>query len=371
MADFTTLHKKAMDLAEKAVVAKIKKDLQKSKSLFQEAYEAEREAAFAYADKNSKEPTRSVLFRSAAALALNAELFREAEQMACLGISGTAPVEILEELRDILEDVNFGRHLKLRGVELEERDIQLSIAGGETGLGVVQSEVFIEKFNTTERMFYRIVERKMKKPFREQGRIENSIKDNYQLYLSVPRAASYAVTIRIGKPTTQMLIPGTDVVGDIVAELMENLKLVNDGDETKLRERIPEDDYYQNFVALAKNLAPDGKKVNLIGFTANLSGEVKELALTRKKGDISPVPIRSTEKPVEITGTLSYADAKNKKIKVTDKKGVDHKVIVDKAILSDIVKPLWEDTVTLTGTIEGRSKEIRLISIEKAVDNAE
>jgi hypothetical protein len=135
MADFTALHKKAMDLAEKAVVAKVKNEQPKSKAFFQEAYEAEREAAFAYADKNSTEPTRSVLFRSAAALALNAELYREAEQMACIGISGTAPIEILEELRDILEDVNFGRHLT-RGEVLKIRKQllkRLQSADGDLG----------------------------------------------------------------------------------------------------------------------------------------------------------------------------------------------------------------------------------------------
>ncbi|MEN8217479.1 MAG: hypothetical protein ABFS56_14145 [Pseudomonadota bacterium] len=106
------LHSKAMEIAQSAFIARIKGELEKVKQLSYQAFQYEREAAMLLLNDYDIEPTRSVLFRSAASLALNFEDCREAERMIAFGLSGNPPPEILEELREL-----FISHIPTREVK--------------------------------------------------------------------------------------------------------------------------------------------------------------------------------------------------------------------------------------------------------------
>ncbi|TGO03014.1 hypothetical protein PN36_14470 [Candidatus Thiomargarita nelsonii] len=106
------LHSKAMEIAQSAFIARIKGELEKVSPLSYQAFQYEREAAMLLLNDYDIEPTRSVLFRSAASLALNFEDCREAERMIAFGLSGNPPPEILEELREL-----FISHIPTREVK--------------------------------------------------------------------------------------------------------------------------------------------------------------------------------------------------------------------------------------------------------------
>ena len=90
------LHNKSIELAEKAFTLKRRGETERAKSLFAEAFALERKAALVIPAQEQYEPSRSILCRSAAALALNAELFRESEIMVAQGLIGFPPYEIAE-----------------------------------------------------------------------------------------------------------------------------------------------------------------------------------------------------------------------------------------------------------------------------------
>ncbi len=99
------LHHKAMALADEAFYAKRKDELEVAQSKYLEAFEFEKAAAMLLVNEYSQEPTRSVLFRSAACLMLNLpyptdDHFRQSERMVAFGLSGNPPEEIAEELRE-------------------------------------------------------------------------------------------------------------------------------------------------------------------------------------------------------------------------------------------------------------------------------
>lgn len=96
------LHEKAMKIAQAAFVARMQGHLENVKQLSSQAFEYESQAAMLLLNDYEIEPTRSVLFRSAASLALNFEDYRQAERMIAFGLSGNPPPEILEELRELL-----------------------------------------------------------------------------------------------------------------------------------------------------------------------------------------------------------------------------------------------------------------------------
>ncbi|MFH1116276.1 MAG: hypothetical protein V1792_20380 [Pseudomonadota bacterium] len=112
------MHDKAMEKASKADLARIMGDAESADSFLREAYLLERRAAESLKDRLDLEPTRSVLFRSAASLALDCGELREAERLAVMGLSGNAPDEIADELRGVFERATLDRHLDLHGYQL-------------------------------------------------------------------------------------------------------------------------------------------------------------------------------------------------------------------------------------------------------------
>ncbi|OQW88576.1 MAG: hypothetical protein BWK78_08225 [Thiotrichaceae bacterium IS1] len=96
------LHSKAMEMANLAFIARVQGEPDKVRQFSKTAFDYERQAALLLLTDYEIEPTRSVLFRSAATLALNGENYREAERMIAFGLSGQPPVAILEELRELL-----------------------------------------------------------------------------------------------------------------------------------------------------------------------------------------------------------------------------------------------------------------------------
>ena len=104
-------HQKAMNAAYLALQAKKQDQKTAAKNHFNQAFTYEKQAAMTLATAFTAEPSRSVLFRSAAFLALQAEQYREAERMAAFGLIGNPPKEIADELRQAFNQSQV--HLQL------------------------------------------------------------------------------------------------------------------------------------------------------------------------------------------------------------------------------------------------------------------
>lgn len=113
MSQVNNWHLQAMDLAERAFLAKRGGDAALAGRLTREAFQLERQAAEAMIDQWSVEPTRSVLLRSAASLAIDCREYREAERLLAAGLAGDPPPEIALELRELLGTVYGNRSLAL------------------------------------------------------------------------------------------------------------------------------------------------------------------------------------------------------------------------------------------------------------------
>jgi hypothetical protein len=102
------LHHEAMRMVDESEFARRKGNTKLAAKRRRQAFDLERQAADIVANDLSLEPTRAVLHRSAASLALQCGALREAEQLIAEALSGNPPIEIAEELRDLLELVYFG-----------------------------------------------------------------------------------------------------------------------------------------------------------------------------------------------------------------------------------------------------------------------
>ncbi|MEL6310593.1 MAG: hypothetical protein AAFR81_22070 [Chloroflexota bacterium] len=99
-----TKHDKAMEFATLAFLAEQRGETDDASRLYREAYELEKLVA----DKlipTDIEPSRSVILRSAASLAIDCGEYREAEKLIATALAGDPPKTIADQLRDLIVQV--------------------------------------------------------------------------------------------------------------------------------------------------------------------------------------------------------------------------------------------------------------------------
>ncbi len=368
--NISELHRDAMELADQGFYYKNRGDSEASLQYFREALVKESKAAFAARQQDVGEPSESVLFRSAASLALNAQNYSEAERLVAYGLIGNPPNEIAEELRDIYENINFERHLQLNGIELNGTEVQMSISGKQVGFGFAKSDQVTKRINLFEKLTLRTAERKTGRPFRESGPVNKELKHAFEPYLSVGRAASFAFTVHFGVPTSQLQFLGTETPLGVVDDVLNNIALINEGREAELKETINDEAYFRNFFSLTKEMAPDGSDISLVGFTTIRDGHERRISFTRLKSQFNSdllidgkgIGIDKDE-PKEFVGRLTSADSDESRFALKLESGVKLFVVVPEG-LGDIVKNYFEEEVRIVGVFTGQNT-VRLIDLNQ------
>jgi len=105
-------HHQAMQMVDRAMHARRTGDDASVQMALREAFLLEKEAAAFVVGQFDLEPTRSVLHRSAASLALQIGELREGERLLGAALAGFPPEEIAEELRDLMERIYLKRGRK-------------------------------------------------------------------------------------------------------------------------------------------------------------------------------------------------------------------------------------------------------------------
>lgn len=370
--DIRNIHNEAMYKAELGDIQKYQGNLEKALILYAEAYELEKSVATSALENQLGEPTISILLKSAASLAMRCELNRDAEKLIGLALSGEPPIEIADELRNMLETVNFRRHLDLKGITLHEDEVQLVIAGKGVGYGYARSEEVFGRVDTFQKLAIRTIERKAGRAFRKAGSIPKELKNVCQPYISAPTAASLAFRMKFGS-LADVTLAGFNQFEEVIEDINNNIELIGKGDVVKLKQNIFDESYFNNFIGLTKQLAPDGDSVKLFGITSISKGKERRVSLISPKNEISSMikQIEITEEREDdnkaeinrekVIGVLSAADSLGKVRITTDTN--DRYVITVPDGLSDIVKTYWEEEVIVTFRYE-RKKRI-LLDIDK------
>jgi hypothetical protein len=258
--------------------------------------------------------------------------------------------------------VNFERHLHLKNIDITCNELQLSLTGKSVGLGVAKASEYLPRIDKIESLIYRTEERRQQINFRNVGGPTKGIRDNLELFVSTPRAASFAVTLRLGFNAT-LPLPGAGLADEIIDDIFYCLRLFNNSDIQGLKKHIPDKNYFQNFIGIAKMIASDGEKIKTVNLTSIRDGEEESISMstprsnTLKINDQSQPSLNDGEETfvgdaVKVTGRLKLADSSkmNGRLLIVDENThEEHSVRVPKSIMSDIVKPLWEEKVVLEG----------------------
>ena len=375
------LHDCAMDQAEDAVLCQMRGNSAGFRSATKSALDYEREAANLVTAYVEYEPSRSVLHRSAAALALDLGEWRIAEQLVCAALAGNPPAEIATELRDILEQSQFDHHFQLRGLILSESDALITLVGPAVAPGLIVYREFRQRIDAAERLFLRTAERKMNLPYREESYIPAAMLKDFRLSIGLSQAASYAMPIHLGDH--QLSFAEMKMTPSIVLdEVLACVQALNRSEE-ELKQRISDPIYFRNFVGLHKQLAPDGEQIKTVGFTVIREGKPRIIAVqqvmsapiqTKQKKtslqliDDSALTEQKVDRPNYVEGYLLAASEINTNIiRLRNDAKETYRVHVPEGMMSDIVKPLWGEKVRVTGRIT--KSRIELEDIQRVPEN--
>jgi hypothetical protein len=367
METIKDLHQNAMNLAEEAFIVQRNGDDMKANELFSKSLSLEQKAAEQLPLNIDSEPTRSILYRSAASLAYNCKEYELADRLIAIGLSGYPPAEIKEELKNLYEDVNFMRHLKSNGLIMDKSQWLMTIAGNVVSYGATAADYLMMRVERVSSLFYRTVERMLKQPYRTTGSVDKIVKQQYGLYINCFAPRSFAVSFQIGTPDPQVEIPGIEKTMPIepelvVDEIMNCFEIFESNEPKKLKEHITDKNYYENFIGLAKQIAPDGEKINLVGFTAVRGGKDKPVALRKSRKEIredfkeidTGKEIDKSKIPFLKSGVLMYANTPVRRtygtVKLLEKdtnRKYDLKVPI--SIMKDVVQPYYEEHVSIRG----------------------
>lgn len=361
------IHEQAMEIADEASILKLRGKPDDALTLFRKAALLEMEAAFNLSIDPESEPSRSILFRSAASLAYDAEDYKLADRLVASGLAGFPPAEIEKELKDLYEDINFMRHAEAEGIEISDDGLVMTIAGQATFYGGTEVDRIVKRLERLQKEFYRTVERLMGFEFRTERPVDAKLKDKFNLYLDTQFASSFGVYLLVGAPKNQRyLFPEFDIKEDVdgtavIKEVMQCLQILESAEPEQLREKISDEAYYDDFVAFAKQLAPDGQQIKTVSLRSGAYENQKPLYLRKTKEQIKMSLPNIEEqdddeeiKPITLTGNLSRANkpAKGKFGSVgLDSFEFGKKVTIKVPIglIKDTVQPYFDETVIITG----------------------
>lgn len=362
--EIARLHNAAMAQVDQAALARLRGDEDEYLAALKRAFGLERKAALAAEELRIEEPSRSVLLRSAAALGQDCGELEEAERLVHIAMAGQPPAEIKQELRRILENVTASRHLELHGVNLGREEFQFVVTGPQVGHGFIPVQLFGPRVRMVEGMIIRTAERLINEPYRRRGGPKPELRKHLPVMLSAGRTASYAITFRLGQAS---LFEEADLAAQVVAEVITNIRRIDQGQEEELREAIPDPAYYNAFVAAVREIAPDGEAVTGVGFTPSPDVELEPVMLQRTPDQIpEPIPLPAAPDaeasdehapPEVVTGVLLAAHGGKHEIRLIQDDGKEVKIDVPDG-LDDIVRSYWGQQVEAVARRRGSQRSL-------------
>lgn len=359
MSSVNELHNNAIELAEEAFINQRKGHTQRANILFKQAFELEQEAASMLEIKKENEPSRSILYRSAASLAFNCRDFESAEKLAAQGLVGFPPPEIREELLDLFDEVTFERHLSTKGMVLSESEWKMTLAGNAIAKGIAQVDHLLTRTEKVSTLVRRTVERKLNLPFQVNRSMPEERKNSFGLFVKALIPSSFAVVFQLGKPEKQLtLLTGELDPQEVIDELLLCFENIQENKIDQLKERIGDQDYFDNFIGLAKQIAPDGYEIKTVGFTVVRNGEDKPYVIRKSRQEIqtsvSKIETQEEESTsVTLEGILTFAntplDKKFGKVKLRDEgKKTQQEINVPVSLMKDVVQPYYDEYVKVS-----------------------
>ena len=288
MTTVSDLHHQAMNLVDQAMLERRLGKEKVAEELFMLATDKELAALKALealeAMEERVQPSYSILQRSAASMAMNANRLDRAEGIINLALSQDPHPAIAEEMREVLEQVKFRNRLRGVGADIRSNCIQLDLLSAESTVDeYVPTREILGRLQNLEYLAARTIHRLEGLPFRRSGSRAFGI---YQpMNIKVDTSAS---------PLSAQLILGdqwhsSQFTGAIDA-ILDATDAFDRSGLKGLREQMPEIEYVNHFLWCVKRIAPDGERIREVALTSNTQNS-RSVIITRTKSDISTLTV--------------------------------------------------------------------------------
>jgi hypothetical protein len=270
------LHAKSEALAIEASIANKSRDAARAQDLYRSAAQFEKQA-LSLLDA-SKTRTRGITAVSAVALWFKGGEYAQAEQIAHAALAdATMPDFARQELRNLVQAIWTESTKQAAGIEFIPGQVLVSVKGGEVVTGGAPLDLIVEKIQTIQSMFYRTIEFLNGTSHRRFGRPTKDLQDSCRpwLFQSVP--GSYQFSVGIQKPSQSDFFKEDIQPERIAQHFLEIVSASATDDGAVLEKLVPNSDYRNTFLKLARNLAPTGKTFDRIEM--RVSGDNNPVAL--------------------------------------------------------------------------------------------
>ncbi len=364
------LHNQAMQLAEKAYLARLRGKRAQAEIYASEALRLEALAARALPPTPESEPTRSILFRSAAWLALQANRYDQALRLAQEGLSSShLPPDLAQQLHEVQEQAQFHLFLEQEGLSLSDQEATIYLKGPAVGPGHVFYTDFQERISAFLTLLQRTVERFERRHYRRSGRPAGL---RFASILALAPPGSFGFTIQLVTPSqTQSSLLASET--EVIDEVLISLNLAAQGSIEALRERFlsthdhdQAQAYLRNFLSHARRIAPDGHRLRQVGIRSRshqvvLNEETPHIL--RQALDIAMAPEATEEQltPITVEGELVQADkdAHTVSLKAEDKRYT----FEVREGLEDMVRAYFGERVQVRGFERQSQRKILLTEV--------
>ena len=380
-----SLHEQAMQAADVMFAAKRVGDLAKTVEHAQVALTLELRALDLALQHDVSAETRRVLRRSATFLAINAQRYRTGEDLVLAALRECDDDEVRDHWFSLLEQVRASRHLEVKGQQLAESEIQISLAGRAVQPGMAPHQLVFERVNGIRALAIRLSKRVAGLQFADDSKLSRVIQNQFVPLVSVARAASYAISVRftqvtehqlelnLGATPEQALLAATNP-RTILLDIMTAARRFKRGGIAELSTYM-DTSYARAIGGLLEQLSPDAKRLDVVGLTLR-DGDLNDQVELPTRNPVSPEALltrRAARTPnvpstLERTGTLLQADARSKvpKVRIVDPdESQDVVVFYEPDRWSDVVPNYWSKRVVVVAERVGARWMLR------AIDTAE
>lgn len=146
----TELHENAMEFWDESFFARREGNISLANEKLRKALEVETQAAERLKDDLDEEPSRSVLYRSAASMAMSCEEYRQAEKLIATALAGNPPEEIAEELRDLLKQVNFKQKSQVKSNKIDHGKLTFADKTFEVSGYQIGRKIYLQELSKLE-----------------------------------------------------------------------------------------------------------------------------------------------------------------------------------------------------------------------------
>lgn len=245
-----------------------------------------------------KPRTLGITVVSAASLWYKGRAFDRAEALAIGWLAREElPLFARTELREVLQRVWSEQALAKSEIRLADGYVVFGVKGGEVAYGGAPLDLVAQKVEDVKSLYYRTAEMIAKLPLRRRGEPDQDIQQLCRPWLFQVPPGSYQFAVRIQEPEQTRLFPDAiPSVAAVATTFLEIMRAAASAEPEKaLPEVVPDAEYRDAFLKLARNLAPTGERFGSLEIRAGDAPPAEGVVLRPANRDAINHAIKGTK----------------------------------------------------------------------------